>query len=159
MADLKIHKDELYESASDIGSESEDDFDNGSLEDASTNESRHADERASDEAAFQEKVRQTAAFKEEVRQTVERALKEGHAIEDARIEISNLRVSQNQNFAVIREACVPVLIDHIVSNLSKNSRREEYKRWGPLISKVTHDIKDKAHVLEIIQVPNRSPAR
>ncbi|KAI8369361.1 nucleotide-diphospho-sugar transferase [Radiomyces spectabilis] len=140
MADLEIADHELSDSASEVGAESDDESDLGSitgafnLGGAGTNSAKRSEE-----------------FKKEIAQTIERSLEENHSVDTAALEITGLRMSSNGTYTEVREVLIPILIDRIDLASPVPSMKKVFTKWGDLVTKVTHSQDDQVHVLEMIQ--------
>lgn len=78
-------------------------------------------------------------FEDEARASLERALEEGHSIEDAALELKTLRMASNVSLEEVREVVVEVL-------MSKSTELKEVlaimTRWAGLIALVSEDEAD-----------------
>ncbi|KAI0040490.1 nucleotide-diphospho-sugar transferase [Auriscalpium vulgare] len=76
-------------------------------------------------------------FRSEVRQSLERAFAEGHALDNAAVELKTLRMASNVPLARVREAVVERVVESIALVDGAGPQRVEIKRWvdrwGPLV--------------------------
>jgi translation initiation factor eIF-2B subunit epsilon len=82
-------------------------------------------------------------FCTEVRLSLQRAFSEGHAVEDAAVELKTLRMASNVPLRLVREAVIAVIVEHIPIVKGPGAlaaQREEISRvvgqWGNLINKI-----------------------
>ncbi|KAI9316229.1 nucleotide-diphospho-sugar transferase [Dichotomocladium elegans] len=141
MADLTIEEDELSDSASEVGEESDSDSDieNGNI---------------SINAAWgTHDAHSSAEFRKEIAQTLDRSIRENHSVEEAAIEITSLRMSHNGSYDLVREVMIPMLLDSVdVSKNAASSIRAMLNKWAALIIKATHGREDQVHVLRLFQI-------
>lgn len=89
----------------------------------------------------------------EIRQTIERAFTDDHEIEIAALELNTLRMASNTNYHQIRQEIIPAILDQIDTESNVvSSANAVLRRWGPLITKMTHSEAEQIDVLQIVQV-------
>ena len=93
-------------------------------------------------------------FRSEVAQSLERAFAEGHAVENAAVELKTLRMASNVPLRRVREAVVGAIVDRVplVPGDAAAQRAEIaafVRRWGPLIDKIGGV--DPVETVEVLQ--------
>ena len=163
------HQPLTADSASDLFTSEHDDSDSGSDTDGETSTSSFAPlSRTSSRSSFSHAASSTmlnlsalsdaaaeSEFKAEVVQSLERAFAEGHALDNAAVELKTLRMASNVALRLVREAVVAALVERIplVPGDAAAQRREIARvlaRWGPLIDKIGGV--DPVETVEVLQV-------
>jgi translation initiation factor eIF-2B subunit epsilon len=82
-------------------------------------------------------------FRTEVQLSLQRAFSEGHAVENAAVELKTLRMASNVPLHLVREAVVAAIVEHIQIVEGQGAlaaQRQEISRvvgrWGELINKI-----------------------
>ena len=88
-------------------------------------------------------------------QSLDRAFAEGHAVENAAVELKTLRMASNVDLRRVREAVVAGIVERIplVPGDAAAQRREIgsfVARWGPLIDQIGGV--DAVETVEVLQV-------
>ncbi|KAF8937475.1 nucleotide-diphospho-sugar transferase [Dissophora ornata] len=122
-------------------------------------EDQAQDDSASDFASEasdpeEEEVNPAEELDREIAQTLERAFKEGHAVDIAALELNTLRMASNSNFHEMRKRIIPGVLKNIDLSAKAGSGKtvkEILVRWGPLIGRMIHDEADQVDGLFILQ--------
>jgi len=93
-----------------------------------------------------------AEFRSEVIASLERAWAEGHAVDNAAVELKTLRMASNVPLRKVREAIVEFLLDKIETGEGelRDKVRKVVERWGVLIDAIGGV--DAVETIEILQV-------
>lgn len=93
-------------------------------------------------------------FRAEVTQSLERAFAEGHALDNAAVELKTLRMASNVPLRLVREAVVAAIVEKIPIASEAGAQRGEIvgvvKRWGSLINRIGGV--DPVETVEVLQV-------
>lgn len=94
-------------------------------------------------------------FRAEVAASLERAFAEGHALDDAAVELKTLRMASNVPLRRVREAVVAAIVERVrVAEGGAGAQRAEIARvvarWGPLIDRIGGV--DAVETVEVLQV-------
>ncbi|KAI9218258.1 nucleotide-diphospho-sugar transferase [Blastocladiella britannica] len=87
---------------------------------------------------------------EEVRATIQRALQDGHTLDNALIELSTLKFACNMTFGELREIVVPEILDFVFVANSKNFKAL-LERWAGVWGGLIHQPEDQVELLELIE--------
>ncbi|KAI0928588.1 hypothetical protein AcW2_004551 [Taiwanofungus camphoratus] len=93
-------------------------------------------------------------FRAEVAASLERAFAEGHALDDAAVELKTLRMASNVPLRRVREAVVAAIVERVrVAEGGAGAQRAEIARvvarWGPLIDRIGGV--DAVETVEVLQ--------
>lgn len=88
-------------------------------------------------------------FQLEAKASLQRALEEGHTVDNAAIELKTLRMASNVSLSQVRQVAIEVLVGKCKSNDAKQVQ-QLMSRWGKLITRISSD--DEADAINLIQV-------
>ncbi|KNE70795.1 hypothetical protein AMAG_14913 [Allomyces macrogynus ATCC 38327] len=107
------------------------------VENDADNDSDESDDDAVEDAA------------EEVRATIQRALDQGHTLDNAMLELNTLKFACNLTFKDVRDEVVPCILAHVfIAN--DGSFKALLTRWMPVLATMLHGAKDQVDVLETV---------
>lgn len=88
-------------------------------------------------------------FRLEAKASLQRALEEGHTVDNAAIELKTLRMASNVSLNQVREVAIDVLLGKCKTNDARQVQ-ELMSRWGKLFTRISSD--DEADAINLIQV-------
>ncbi|KAJ3373407.1 hypothetical protein GGF31_000840 [Allomyces arbusculus] len=86
---------------------------------------------------------------EEVRATIQRALDQGHTLDNAMLELNTLKFACNLTFKDVRDEVVPCILAHVFIANDSNFKAL-LTRWMPVLATMLHGAKDQVDVLETV---------
>ncbi|KAJ3354185.1 hypothetical protein GGF32_002655 [Allomyces javanicus] len=86
---------------------------------------------------------------EEVRATIQRALDQGHTLDNAMLELNTLKFACNLTFKDVRDEVVPCILAHVFIANDGNFKAL-LTRWMPVLATMLHGAKDQVDVLETV---------
>jgi len=93
-----------------------------------------------------------AEFRSEVMASLDRAWSEGHAVENAAVELKTLRMASNVPLRKVRESIIGFLLDKMETGPgeTRDKVKKVVERWGSLIDAIGGI--DAVETIEILQV-------